>query len=339
MSEIERAAKETDGRTLSSIFVGGGTPSLMNPGTVERILDAARRSWRTSNDFEITLEANPTSIEAKRFQAYRDCGVDRVSIGIQALNDIDLKRLGRLHTAAEALSSLEIARRVFDRVSFDLIYARQFQRLENWLEELRQAICLEPEHLSLYQLTIEAGTAFGDRADRGTLRGLPDEDLGADMYLMTQEMMSAAGLPAYEISNHAKPGREARHNLVYWRSGDYVGIGPGAHGRLTLGRRRFATSTPLAPSNWLEQVEASGNGENLRQEIDLVDDLYERLMMGLRLVDGVDWPPADLQVPSDILSNINNLVKEGILGKAAGRLQVTRGYLPVLNSVLLRIMT
>ncbi len=338
VSEIERTARETEVRTLSSVFFGGGTPSLMHPATVERILDTVRRSWNMSNDLEVTLEANPTSIEAGRFQAYRDSGVGRVSIGIQALNDTDLKRLGRLHTVAEALAALEIARDVFDRVSFDLIYARQFQTLAEWRNELTQALKLDPDHLSLYQLTIEAGTSFGDRAEGGKLPGLPDEDLGADMYLMTQEMMSDAALPAYEISNHARLGRESRHNLIYWRSGDYVGIGPGAHGRLTMEGQRIATATPLAPSRWLEQVEETGNGEKEREVINARDDVLERLMMGLRLTDGVPWPPVNAALDDTLVFNIKSLTQEGVLSYQSGKLRISKDYIPVLNSVIRRLM-
>lgn len=338
VSEIERAAEETRGRMLSSVFFGGGTPSLMHPDTVGRIMESVRKAWIMSNSLEVTLEANPTSIEAGRFQGYRDSGVDRVSVGVQALDDRDLKRLGRLHSSQEALAALEIARNVFDRVSFDLIYARQHQTLESWQAELRLALDLEPEHLSLYQLTIEPGTAFGDRARRGKLDGLPNDDLGADMYLVTQEMMTAAGLPAYEISNHAKPGSESRHNLIYWRGGDYVGIGPGAHGRLTLNNLRTTTQTPLAPNAWLKRVEDWGNGEDPRQLLDPADDIMERLMMGLRLVNGLEWPLVHL-APEDVLSNnINTLIDEGILIQSDSHLRVAEDYRPVLNAVILRLM-
>ncbi|HDR29144.1 radical SAM family heme chaperone HemW, partial [Rhodovulum sp.] len=241
LSEIRRIGAETGPRTLTSVFFGGGTPSLMAPDLVAAILDTVRATWPCANDMEVTLEANPGSVEAGRFAGYRDAGVGRVSLGVQALNDADLGRLGRLHSAAEARAAFDIARNTFERVSFDLIYARQDQLLADWQAELGQALALGVDHLSLYQLTIEPGTAFGDRHARGGLRGLPDDDRAADMYLATQEICAAAGLPAYEVSNHARPGAESRHNLIYWRYGDYAGIGPGAHGRLTLDGRRWAT--------------------------------------------------------------------------------------------------
>ncbi len=235
LREIDRYAAEVPERVLTSIFFGGGgTPSLMAPDTVSAILERIRAHWPVANDLEVTLEANPGSVEAGRFRGYADAGVNRVSVGVQALNDADLRRLGRLHTVEEALAALEIARNTFERVSFDLIYARQGQTLEEWRAELSGALEFAADHLSLYQLSIEPGTAFGDRYDAGKLRGLPDEDLSAEMYLLTQEMCETAGFHAYEVSNHAKPGAESRHNQIYWRYGDYAGIGPGAHSRLTV---------------------------------------------------------------------------------------------------------
>ncbi|MEM9551751.1 MAG: radical SAM family heme chaperone HemW, partial [Pseudomonadota bacterium] len=232
--EIERAAAETQGRVLSTVFFGGGTPSLMHPDTVASVLDAVRRAWPMVNDPEITLEANPGSVEAHRFAGYRDAGVNRISMGVQALNDRALKRLGRIHSAADARAAFDIARRCFDRVSFDLIYARQDQTLSDWRRELDEALSMAVDHLSLYQLTIEDGTAFADRYRAGGLRGLPADDLSADMYAVTQEVCAEHGLSGYEVSNHARAEAESRHNLIYWRYGDYVGIGPGAHGRVTL---------------------------------------------------------------------------------------------------------
>jgi putative oxygen-independent coproporphyrinogen III oxidase len=261
ISEIKRVSAETGPRILRSVFFGGGTPSLMEPATVAAILDAARAAWTCANDIEITLEANPTSIEASRFQAFRDAGINRVSVGIQALNDTDLKRLGRLHTAAEARVAFDVARSTFSRVSFDLIYARQEQTPDQWRRELREALDMAADHLSLYQLTIEPGTAFADRFAKGSLRGLPSEDAAADMFDITQEMCADVGLHAYEISNHARPGAESRHNLIYWRGGDWAGIGPGAHGRLTLNGRRWSTETELAPALWLERVTRHRSGQ------------------------------------------------------------------------------
>lgn len=260
----------------------------MPASTVQAIIAAAREAWPFSNDIEITLEANPTSVEADRFRAYRDAGATRVSLGVQALRDDDLKRLGRLHTAREALLALETARLVFDRVSVDMIYARQFQTTKAWHTELNDALSFAPDHLSLYQLTIEAGTAFGDRYSRGKLQGLPDEDLGADLYELTQELCSEADMQQYEISNHARSGEEARHNLIYWRYGDYVGIGPGAHGRLTIGATRYATETEMSPAAWLRSVGQKGTAMHKPRALAPSEQADEMVMMGLRLREGID---------------------------------------------------
>ena len=254
LSEIERVGAETQGRILRSVFFGGGTPSMMDPEIVDVILTKVRATWGMANDIEITLEANPTSVEAGRFAGYRQAGVNRVSMGIQALNDVDLKALGRMHSTKEALAAFDIARATFERVSFDLIYARQNQTRQGWRDERTQALSMAIDHLSLYQLTIEGGTAFGDRYAAGKLRGLPDEDRAADMFELTQELCDQHGFPAYEVSNHAKSGSESIHNKIYWKYGDYVGIGPGAHGRLTLNGQKFATETHLTPGRWLKSV-------------------------------------------------------------------------------------
>ena len=285
--ELERVSAETQGRILNTIFFGGGTPSLMHPGTVAQVVETARRLWRTSNELEISLEANPGSVEAGRFSAYRDGGVNRISMGIQALNDADLKRLGRLHTVKEAQAAFDIARALFTNVSFDLIYARQDQSLKNWEQELKQALSMAVDHISLYQLTVEDGTAFGDRYAAGKLRGLPDDDLAADMYQLTQGVCSDAGMDRYEVSNHARPGAESRHNLIYWRYGDYLGIGPGAHGRVSLRGRRLATESWKAPGKWLEMVQ-QGSGERMRQAISMQEQADEYLMMALRIAEGLD---------------------------------------------------
>ncbi|WP_299781386.1 radical SAM family heme chaperone HemW [uncultured Roseobacter sp.] len=286
LKELDRAASETPGRVLRSVFFGGGTPSLMQPETVGRIIEKIRSLWPVANDLEITLEANPGSVEAGKFRAFRDAGVNRISMGVQALNDADLKRLGRIHTADEAMKAFDIARATFDRVSFDLIYARQGQSLADWRMELEQALSMAVDHLSLYQLTIEQGTAFGDRYNAGKLRGLPDEDLGADLFALTQDICSAHGLPAYEVSNHARDGAQSRHNLIYWRYGDYVGIGPGAHGRLTLKGQRWATECVSNPTRWLEDV-ATTTPEKPRTPLSASDQASEFLLMGLRLKEGV----------------------------------------------------
>jgi oxygen-independent coproporphyrinogen-3 oxidase len=285
-SEVARHAAETGPRVLRSVFFGGGTPSLMAPETVAAVIDAAR-AWPWANDVEVTLEANPTSVEAGRFRAFREAGVNRVSLGVQALNDQDLRALGRRHDVAEALAAWGVARDTFERASLDLIYARQGQSVEAWEAELAEALRLAAGHLSLYQLTVEEGTAFGDRLRAGKLRGLPDEDRAADLWEATQRLTEAAGYGAYEVSNHAQDGAESRHNLVYWRGGDWAGVGPGAHGRLTLGART-ATEAHRSPGRWLEAVERTGSGESAREALTEVEAAEERLLMGLRLTEGVD---------------------------------------------------
>jgi putative oxygen-independent coproporphyrinogen III oxidase len=331
LSEIDRVGAETEGRILRSVFFGGGTPSMMDPAVVDAILTRVRATWGMANDIEITLEANPTSVEAARFAGYRDAGVNRVSMGIQALNDADLKALGRLHGRDEALRAFEIARANFARVSFDLIYARQGQALQAWEAELQEALTLAVDHLSLYQLTIEDGTAFGDRYAAGKLRDLPDDDLAADMYALTQEICENAGFVGYEVSNHARPGCESLHNQIYWRYGDYAGIGPGAHGRLTLGGRRFATETGLAPLPWLAQVRQTGTGELARQELDAAAQATERLLMGLRLTEGVALDRLDY---ASLSYKIKDLTDMGMVEICDERLRTTARGRPVLNAVL-----
>lgn len=286
VAELGHYASETPGRRLESVFFGGGTPSLMAPGTVAAVLDAARRQWRATDDLEVTLEANPTSVEAGRLAAFRDAGVNRVSLGIQALRDDALAGLGRTHSVAEAVAALAAARATFDRVSFDLIYARPGQSLDDWAAELDEALAFGTDHLSVYQLTIEPGTRFHLLHGRGDLV-LPDEDTQAAQYEHTQSRLRAAGLPAYEVSNHAAPGRACRHNLRYWRGEDFVGIGPGAHGRLTVDGGVVATRQHRAPAKWLELVGADGHATRTRQVLD--DDVVrdELVLMGLRTAEGV----------------------------------------------------
>lgn len=338
VSEIARVGHETEGRILRSVFFGGGTPSLMEAKTVDTILTAVRAQWRMANDVEITLEANPTSIEAERFAEYRAAGVNRVSMGAQALNDADLKALGRLHSAREAMDAFNIARRHFDRVSFDLIYARQGQSLLDWEGELKQALDLAIDHLSLYQLTIEEGTAFGDRYAAGKLRGVPDEDLSADMFELTQDICEAYGFPAYEVSNHAKLGAQSVHNRIYWTYGDYVGIGPGAHGRFSIDDQKFGTVGHLAPGKWKTMVEQTGSGEIERFGVDLKAQLTESLLMGLRLREGVELARVLPLGIDDLANNINYLCKIRMIEQTNGRLRVTREGRPVLNSVLNRLL-
>jgi putative oxygen-independent coproporphyrinogen III oxidase len=286
LSELDHWADETRDREVSSIFFGGGTPSLMSPGTVGALLDRAAARWRLAADLEVTLEGNPTSVEAEKFAGFRAAGVNRVSLGVQALDDTALKALGRRHDAEEAIGAIEVARTHFPRWSFDLIYARPGQTEADWSLELERALALAGDHLSLYQLTIEPGTAFATAYDRGELV-LPDEERAAALYELTQERLAGAGLPAYEVSNHARPGGESRHNLVYWRYQDYIGIGPGAHGRLTRGEDKVATRQLRAPETWLEAVDLHGHGTQEEVCLTRREQSEERLMMGLRLAEGV----------------------------------------------------
>jgi putative oxygen-independent coproporphyrinogen III oxidase len=285
--ELAHFAELTGDNTVQSVFFGGGTPSLMTPGTVEQILDAISGLWTMDSNVEISMEANPSSVEADRFKGYRSAGVNRMSLGIQSLRDPDLKLLGRLHDVKTALNAIEIARETFPRLSFDLIYARPDQTLEAWRTELEEAIALAADHLSLYQLTIEEGTPFFSLHEAGKLV-VPDPDKAAEFYGLTQEVTELAGLPAYEVSNHAKPGAECRHNLIYWRYGDYVGVGPGAHGRISVGATKRATAIERYPETWLENVQAHGHGmiENVGLTEEELGDEY--LLMGLRLTEGVD---------------------------------------------------
>lgn len=335
LSEIDRLQEETPNRVLNTIFFGGGTPSLMDPALVDGVLSHVRRSWTVANDLETTLEANPGSIEMGRFRDYSAAGVTRISMGMQAMNDVDLARLGRLHTTKEALAAFDTARTVFDRVSFDLIYARQDQSLQNWRAELTLALSLAVDHLSLYQLTIEQGTAFADRLARGGLRGLPAEDLAADMFELTQDLCESHGFPGYEISNHARAGAESRHNLIYWRMGDYAGIGPGAHGRLTLGPMRVATESYLAPGKWLDQVRTAGSGESERLPLSGTEQATELAMMSLRLSEGLDMQRLSTLAGRPLSGNaLNSLIETGHLRQSDGRLMATPKGRIVLNAVL-----
>ncbi len=339
LDEIDRYADMVPERVVQSIYFGGGTPSLMAASTVGAIIDRIQARWPMANDPEITLEANPTSIEADRFRGYRSAGVNRVSMGFQALNDADLKALGRMHSVAESLAAFEIAQNTFERVSFDLIYARQNQSLEAWETELRRAVDFAADHLSLYQLTIEQGTAFGDRYNAGRLRGLPDDDLSADMYELTQSICEDAGFYAYEVSNHAKYGQESRHNMIYWRYGDYVGIGPGAHGRLTVDRQRFATETPLAPGSWLATA-GSPKAESRRHPLTGLEQAEEYLMMGLRLVDGINLRRyADLTGAPLDQATLLRLESYGLVTRGCDTLSVTPSGRMVLNGVLKELLT
>ncbi len=335
LAEIDRVGTETRGRVLETVFFGGGTPSLMEPDLVAAILERVRATWPMVNDPEITLEANPGSVEVARFRDYRAGGVSRISMGVQALNEADLRRLGRLHSVAEAEAAFSVARGVFDRVSFDLIYARQNQSIADWHEELQRALNMAVDHLSLYQLTVEPGTAFGDRFAKGGLRGLPGEDLAADLYEITQDLCGAAGIEAYEVSNHAAVGSESRHNLIYWRGGDYVGIGPGAHGRLTLNRTRWATEAPKAPAAWLAAVEKAGLGEVPRTVMTGEDRALEYMLMSLRLSEGLSVSRLAAMTGAALPpARVQPLVDDGLVQINGDRLRATATGRIVLNAVL-----
>lgn len=333
--EIAATAARTGPRTVTSIFLGGGTPSLMQPQTVGAILDAIGRHWHVAGDVEVSLEANPTSVEATRFAGYRAAGVNRVSLGVQAMDDASLKMLGRLHTAEEAMKAVAIARSAFDRYSFDLIYARPDQTPAMWTEELTRAIGEAAEHLSLYQLTIEEGTPFFGLHAAGKLK-TPEEGLARTLYDVTQEVCGRHGLPAYEISNHARPGAECRHNLVYWRGQEYAGIGPGAHGRLDIGGVRHATATDKRPEAWLMRVESNGHGVMTDDELNREERADEFLLMGLRLAEGID-PRRYAAISGRTLDprRIALLSEEGaITVDPNGRLRVTQDGFPVLDAVV-----
>ncbi|MGU3542676.1 radical SAM family heme chaperone HemW [Methylobacterium sp. A52T] len=334
-AEIAHSAARTPGRTVTSIFLGGGTPSLMRPATVAGLLDAVAAHWAVAPDAEVTLEANPSSVEAGRFHGYRAAGVNRVSLGIQALDDASLRTLGRLHDTAQALDAIALAQSAFARTSFDLIYARPGQTPEMWRAELSDALARAAEHLSLYQLTIEPGTPFHGLAAAGKLV-TPDDEVGRALYDVTQELCAKAGLPAYEISNHARPGAESRHNLLYWRYGEYAGIGPGAHGRLVTGRGRIGTVTERSPEAWLARVEAEGHGIVETETLSAADQADEFLVMGLRLREGID-PDRYAALKGRPLNGnrIGVLIGDGLLERLpGGRIAATARGALVLNALV-----
>ena len=332
--ELDRLFLCVGSRPLKSIFFGGGTPSLMSPELVNSILRKIFSLWPRSNDLEITLEANPTSVEAGRFYGYHQAGINRVSLGVQALNDADLKRLGRMHSVKEALGAFDVSRDIFHRVSFDLIYARQDQTLSSWTSELSQALSMAVDHVSLYQLTIEQGTAFGDRYALGKLTGLPNEDLGADLFEATQDICSEHGFPAYEISNHAKDGAECRHNLIYWQYGDYGGIGPGAHGRLTINNQRHATVAFRNPNEWLQAVD-EGSGYELVEKLNPKDQASEFLIMGLRMKQGISIERYQ-SLSGSVLDRekVNHLVDQGLIVNKDNTIAATNSGRAVLNYII-----
>lgn len=334
-AEMASMRQRTGPREVTSIFLGGGTPSLMKPQTVGAVLEAIAANWTVPADIEVTLEANPSSVEATRFRGYRDAGVNRVSLGVQALNDGDLRFLGRLHDVEQALGAIRLARETFPRLSFDLIYARPGQSMDAWEKELDEAIGYAADHLSLYQLTIEEGTRFHALHAAGKF-AMPDPDHSADLYRLTQEVTAARGLPAYEISNHARPGAESRHNLVYWRYGEYVGVGPGAHGRFLEDGHRIVTFTEKMPETWLNLVEAKGHGVIGGEVLTRSEEADEFLLMGLRLAEGIDLARYE-QLSGRPLSSrrIASLQEEALVAPVGNsRLRATSAGMIVLDAVV-----
>ncbi|NSZ15459.1 radical SAM family heme chaperone HemW [Agrobacterium vitis] len=335
LKEMETMRAISGPKTVTSIFLGGGTPSLMDPTTVGAILDGVARYWTMPRGIEITMEANPTSVEAERFRGYRSAGVNRVSLGVQALNDADLKFLGRMHSVEDALKAVRLAREIFPRMSFDLIYARPNQTIADWDAELKLAISYAVDHLSLYQLTIEEGTPFFGLHKAGKII-TPDEEHAAQLYEATQEITEREGLPAYEVSNHARPGAESRHNLTYWRYGDYAGIGPGAHGRLTRGLDKLATATEKHPETWLSAVEQIGHGMVVQDALGSEEQADELLLMGLRLREGVDlarWQQLSNRDPDPVREQF--LLEHGFIERLGNsRLRCTPKGMLVLDAVV-----
>ncbi|OJU90861.1 MAG: coproporphyrinogen III oxidase [Shinella sp. 65-6] len=335
LKEMATMRRLTGSRSVTSIFMGGGTPSLMAPETVDAILNGIARHWHVPDGIEITMEANPSSVEAERFRGYRAAGVNRVSLGVQALNDRDLKFLGRLHDVADALKAIRLARDIFPRMSFDLIYARPNQTVEEWDRELKEAVSYAVDHLSLYQLTIEEDTPFYGLHKAGKLV-VPDGEQSAVLYEATQEITEREGMPAYEVSNHARPGSESRHNLTYWRYGDYVGIGPGAHGRLTTGGAKIATATERKPEGWLALVEAEGHGMVEQELLEREAQADELLLMGLRLKEGIDlarWQTLSGRDPDPDREQF--LIEHGFIERLGNsRLRCTPAGMLILDAVV-----
>ena len=334
LRDLAHWADRTPGRTLGSIFFGGGTPSLIPPDTVAAIVEAARSHWTPANDLEVTLEANPTSTDAARFAGYADAGVNRISVGVQALRDGDLRALGRLHDAREARRAVEVATRSVDRVSFDLIYGRQGQTVDAWDAELREALAIGVQHLALYQLTIEDGTAFGARHAVGRLPGLPDEDRAVALWEVTQALCDQAGLGRYEVSNHSRPGAECRHNLTYWRGGDWIAIGPGAHGRVSRDGERHATTAWRLPADWLTIGDAAGVGTEEEALLTVSEIVDEYVLMGLRRREGIDLARLDALGGRIVRPVVDDLQRDGLVSLDAHSLTATERGILVLDWLL-----
>jgi oxygen-independent coproporphyrinogen-3 oxidase len=332
--EIATLAQRLPGRTVSSIFFGGGTPSLMPPDAVGLVLDVIGRVWGVAADAEVTLEANPTSTEAENFRGYRTAGVNRVSVGVQSLNPEHLRALGRQHTPEEALAAFRLAVKIFPRASFDMIYARPHQTLDGWRTELQRALAEQQGHMSLYQLTIEPETRYADLFTTGQLQ-VPDEDVAADLYELTQELTEKAGLPAYEISNHARPGEESRHNLLYWRYGEYVGAGPGAHGRLHEAGRVIATAAEKHPETWRQKVDARGHGLVQNEVVTPAARAREMLLMGLRINEGINLARYEALAGKPLQKKrLETLIALGLARQSQGHLQATPSGRRVLDAVI-----
>ncbi len=328
----------TGPRRVSSVFFGGGTPSLMDVSTVEAVIGAIQCLWHVDNDVEISLEANPTSVEATRFIGYRTAGVNRLSLGVQSLDDAQLKFLGRLHSADEALKAIALARDIFPRLSFDLIYARPEQTRDAWANELRLALAHTVDHLSLYQLTIEEGTAFAKLYERGAFK-LPDEDHAAALYTLTGEICAEHNMCAYEVSNYAAPDAECRHNLVYWRYGDYVGVGPGAHGRITTSNGRIATAGLKAPGAWLASVKDKNHGLETRDMVSPIEQGDEMMLMGLRLTEGISFSRFQRLCGQPLeATRLDGLIGQGLLTRDGDMIAATPDGRLVLNGVLGRLL-
>ena len=339
LKELRHSAALTGPRKVDTVFFGGGTPSLMQAKTVSALIEEIDKLWGLKPNAEISLEANPTSVEADKFSDFANAGVNRISMGIQSLNNADLKALGRMHSVEEALKAFDIAKAQFKRVSFDLIYARQKQTADSWFAELRQALDLAVDHLSLYQLTIEQGTRFGDLYERGNLKHLPPTDEAADMYLGTREICAEYGLEGYEISNYARKGAESRHNLIYWRYGDYVGVGPGAHARLTLNHQRTALHTHTSPQEWLDLVEENNHGMHDPELLTLEDQAIEYLMMSMRLTEGSDLRRYEALAGQAMSpKRIIQLKELGMIETKGPILKTTAKGRPLLNSVLAELL-
>ena len=338
LRELNYFANKTSGQKLTSIFFGGGTPSLMAAQTVQDIIEHADRHFGLETGCEITLEANPTSIEAAKFRAFQGAGINRVSVGVQALNDEDLQALGREHSVEDALEALAIADAIFERFTFDLIYARPDQGVGAWTDELEYALSLAGDHISLYQLTIEPGTVFFRQSVAEA-----DEDLATDLFDLTQDMCLEAGLSAYEVSNHARPGQESRHNLTYWNGGDYIGIGPGAHGRLTTGGVTHATHQISTPARWLDKVEENGHATAKVRELSRNERIEELVLSGLRLSQGLDAQRFGRLSGTDFLTALNTtalneLSTAGLIELDSTGLRTTRQGRLMLNTIIQRLL-